>query len=250
MRTCRREPVERTPVWFMRQAGRSLPEYREVRRSHTLFEICRVPDLCAEVTLQPVRRHGVDAAVMFADIMLPVLGMGIEVELVEGVGPVVARPIETLARRRGAAHTRAGGGGSRASSRPFGSCGRNCRAGAGGGRLLRRAVHGGRLPGRGSAEPGLHSHEVVHVQLARGLARAARQAGRDLGAVRGGAGAGRSRRRAGVRLLGRRALGERLPRVRRDVLGAHPRRGRRADDPLRDGSDASAAGARGRRAGT
>ena len=77
----------------MRQAGRSLPEYRAIRERHTLFEICRRPELCAEVTLQPVRRHGVDAAVIFADIVLPVLGMGIDVELVEGVGPVVAEPI-------------------------------------------------------------------------------------------------------------------------------------------------------------
>jgi uroporphyrinogen decarboxylase len=81
----------------MRQAGRSLPEYRAVRKRFTLFEICRQPELCADVTLQPVRRHGVDAAVLFADIMLPVLGMGVDVELVEGVGPVVARPIETWA---------------------------------------------------------------------------------------------------------------------------------------------------------
>jgi uroporphyrinogen decarboxylase len=96
VRACRREPVERTPVWFMRQAGRSLPEYRAVRERHTLFEICRRPELCSEVTLQPVHRHDVDAAVMFADIMLPLLGMGVEVELVEGVGPVVARPLRTL----------------------------------------------------------------------------------------------------------------------------------------------------------
>jgi uroporphyrinogen decarboxylase len=81
----------------MRQAGRSLPEYRELRRHHSLFEVCRQPELCAEVTLQPVRAHGVDAAVMFADIMLPVLGMGIEVELVEGVGPAIEHPIETAA---------------------------------------------------------------------------------------------------------------------------------------------------------
>jgi uroporphyrinogen decarboxylase len=81
----------------MRQAGRSLPEYREIRERHGLFEICRRPELCAEVTLQPVRRHGVDAAVMFADIMLPVIGMGVDVELVEGVGPVVSQPVETLA---------------------------------------------------------------------------------------------------------------------------------------------------------
>ena len=95
VRAARREPVERTPVWFMRQAGRSLPEYRELRKRFTLFEVCRRPELCSEVTLQPVAAHGVDAAVMFADIMLPVLGMGVEVELVENVGPVIERPIET-----------------------------------------------------------------------------------------------------------------------------------------------------------
>ncbi len=96
-RACRREHVERTPVWFMRQAGRSLPEYREIRKQHNLFEVCNQPELCAEVTLQPVRRHGVDAAVMFADIMLPVVGMGIDVELVENVGPVIAHPIANAA---------------------------------------------------------------------------------------------------------------------------------------------------------
>jgi uroporphyrinogen decarboxylase len=89
--------VERTPVWFMRQAGRSLPGYREIRKQNTLFEVVRQPELCAEVTLEPVRLHGVDAAVMFADIMLPVLGMGIDVELVENVGPVIEQPIRTAA---------------------------------------------------------------------------------------------------------------------------------------------------------
>jgi uroporphyrinogen decarboxylase len=97
VRALRREPVERTPVWFMRQAGRSLPEYRELRERHSFFEIANTPELCAEVTLQPVLRHGVDAAVLFADIVTPVLGMGIDVELVEGVGPVVADPIATAA---------------------------------------------------------------------------------------------------------------------------------------------------------
>ena len=97
VRACRREAVDRTPVWFMRQAGRSLPEYRELRKRYGLFEIARQPELCAEVTLQPVRRHDVDAAVMFADIMLPVLGMGVDVELVENVGPVVAQPIASSA---------------------------------------------------------------------------------------------------------------------------------------------------------
>jgi uroporphyrinogen decarboxylase len=79
----------------MRQAGRSLPQYREIRRRFGLFEIVRQPELCAEVTLQPVEAHGVDAAVMFTDIMFPVLGMGVDVELVENVGPVVAEPIAT-----------------------------------------------------------------------------------------------------------------------------------------------------------
>jgi uroporphyrinogen decarboxylase len=96
VRAARREPVERTPVWFMRQAGRSLPEYRELRKRYGLFEVCCRPELCAEVTLQPLRAHGVDAAVMFADIMLPVLGMGVDVELVENVGPVIAEPVRSL----------------------------------------------------------------------------------------------------------------------------------------------------------
>ncbi len=81
----------------MRQAGRSLPEYRAIREQHSFWEVAHTPELCAEVTLQPVRRHGVDAAVMFADIMTPVLGMGLDVDLVEGVGPVIAEPVRTLA---------------------------------------------------------------------------------------------------------------------------------------------------------
>ena len=97
VRALHREPVERTPVWFMRQAGRSLPEYRAIRERHGFFEVAGTPELCAEVTLQPVHRHRVDAAVLFADIMSPVLGMGIEVDLVEGVGPVVEQRIGSAA---------------------------------------------------------------------------------------------------------------------------------------------------------
>ena len=81
----------------MRQAGRSLPEYRAIREKHAFFEVANTPELCAEVTLQPVRRHDVDAAVMFADIMTPVLGMGVDVRLVEGVGPVIDSPVRTMA---------------------------------------------------------------------------------------------------------------------------------------------------------
>ncbi len=97
VRACRRDDVERTPVWFMRQAGRSLPEYRRLRESHGFFDIAETPDLCAEVTLQPVHRHDVDAAVLFADIVTPVIGMGAPIELVEGVGPVIDPPLRSTA---------------------------------------------------------------------------------------------------------------------------------------------------------
>lgn len=96
LRALRLEPVDRTPVWFMRQAGRSLPEYRAVRERYSFFEVCRNPDLCAEVTLQPVRRLGVDAAILFADIMHPLVGIGIDLEIVEGVGPVIAEPMRRI----------------------------------------------------------------------------------------------------------------------------------------------------------
>jgi uroporphyrinogen decarboxylase len=91
----RGRPVDATPVWLMRQAGRSLPEYRALRERYSLLDIVAQPDLCAEVTLQPVRRLGVDAAVMFADIMLPLRGMGVDFELVEDVGPVIAEPVSS-----------------------------------------------------------------------------------------------------------------------------------------------------------
>ena len=81
----------------MRQAGRSLPEYRALRERHGFFELAGTPELCAEVTLQPVARYGVDAAVLFADIMTPVLAMGVDVQLVEGVGPMVEHPIRAAA---------------------------------------------------------------------------------------------------------------------------------------------------------
>ena len=96
VRAALRQPVDRRPVWFMRQAGRSLPEYRKIRESYDLLAICQNPHLCAEVTLQPVRRLAVDAAVLFADIMLPVaFAMGVELDLVDGVGPVIERPLRS-----------------------------------------------------------------------------------------------------------------------------------------------------------
>ncbi|MDN5794510.1 MAG: uroporphyrinogen decarboxylase [Intrasporangium sp.] len=97
VRAARCEPVSRTPVWFMRQAGRSLPEYRALREGTSMLEACTRPELVTEITLQPVRRHGVDAAIFFSDIVVPVAAVGLEIEIVAGVGPVVARPIRSRA---------------------------------------------------------------------------------------------------------------------------------------------------------
>ena len=96
LRACRREPVDATPVWFMRQAGRALPESRRIRERARLVDIVGDAALCAEVSLQPVTRLGVDAAIVFADITTPLPGAGIDVELVDGVGPVIADPIRSL----------------------------------------------------------------------------------------------------------------------------------------------------------
>ena len=97
LRAYRRESVPYTPVWFMRQAGRALPEYRAIRERAGLAEIVRDPALCTEVTLQPVSRLGVDGAIMFADITTPLPGMGVDVRFVEGVGPVIDAPVRTPA---------------------------------------------------------------------------------------------------------------------------------------------------------
>lgn len=97
VRAYRGDRPETTPVWFMRQAGRSLPEYRELRVGNEMLEACLTPSLASEITLQPVRRHGVDAAIFFSDIVIPAKLAGVEVEIVPGKGPVFARPIRTAA---------------------------------------------------------------------------------------------------------------------------------------------------------
>lgn len=89
--------VDTTPVWFMRQAGRCLPEYRELRKKHSFIELAHTPELAVEATLMPVDRFGVDGAVLFADIMLPLEGMGVQFEIKPGVGPVIEHPIRTMA---------------------------------------------------------------------------------------------------------------------------------------------------------
>ncbi len=97
LRAARSEPTPHTPVWFMRQAGRSLPEYLKVREGITMLESCMRPDLVVEITMQPVRRYGVDAAIFFSDIVLPLKAVGVDLDIVPGVGPVVAEPVQTLA---------------------------------------------------------------------------------------------------------------------------------------------------------
>lgn len=95
LRACRREPVDVTPVWFMRQAGRYQPEYRKIRERYSLMEICKIPEVAAQVTLLPVEQLGVDAAILFSDIMVPIHQVGIPVDLQPNVGPVLDRPLRS-----------------------------------------------------------------------------------------------------------------------------------------------------------
>jgi uroporphyrinogen decarboxylase len=93
IRAARCRPTTQVPVWFMRQAGRALPEYRALRNGVAMLDACTRPDLITEITLQPVRRYGVDAAILFSDIVLPLKALGVDLDIVPGVGPVVAAPI-------------------------------------------------------------------------------------------------------------------------------------------------------------
>lgn len=97
LRACRRQPVDRVPVWLMRQAGRYLPEYRALRERHSILELCRSPELAAQVTLQPLERFDLDAAIVFADILLPLDGLGVGFHFAKGEGPIIERPVRTPA---------------------------------------------------------------------------------------------------------------------------------------------------------
>jgi uroporphyrinogen decarboxylase len=93
IRACRKQPVDQLPVWYMRQAGRYDPDYRKIKEKYSLLEICQQPELAAEVTLMPVRKLGVDAAILYSDIMNPVASLGIDFDIVKNIGPVIANPI-------------------------------------------------------------------------------------------------------------------------------------------------------------
>src|SRR5581483_12196617 len=103
MRACRRQPVSHTPVWYMRQAGRSLPEYRAARAGMSMLEACTRADVITEITLQPLRRFAVDAAIFFSDIVIPLRAIGLDIDFKPGVGPVMGQPFrgpDDLARLR------------------------------------------------------------------------------------------------------------------------------------------------------
>ena len=95
LRACRRQEVDKTPVWFMRQAGRYMPEYRALREKHSLLTLCRTPELAVEVTLQPLRALGVDAAILFSDLLLPLAPLGIPFDFLAGEGPVIEKPLRS-----------------------------------------------------------------------------------------------------------------------------------------------------------
>jgi uroporphyrinogen decarboxylase len=95
LRACRREPVDRTPIWMMRQAGRYMAEYRALREKHSLLELCRTPELAVEVTLQPIRAFDFDAAILFSDLLIPLAPMGIPFDFQKGEGPVIEKPVRS-----------------------------------------------------------------------------------------------------------------------------------------------------------
>jgi uroporphyrinogen decarboxylase len=129
---CRRRPTDVRPVWFMRQAGRYLKQYRQIREKHGILEICKRPDLAATVTLQPVEMLDVDAAIIFADLLLPVEPMGLKLRYEKGEGPAIANPVRTTddVDSLGRSHPDRGAGARREGP---------------GDRLRRRAVHHGEL---------------------------------------------------------------------------------------------------------
>ena len=99
LKACRGEEVSHTPIWIMRQAGRYLPQYHEVRSKGTFLDLCKTPENAAEVTLQPVDILGVDAAILFSDILVPLEPMGMKLDFIEGRGPVLADPLQDQAHR-------------------------------------------------------------------------------------------------------------------------------------------------------
>ena len=176
---CRkRQDDDRVPVWFMRQAGRSLPEYKQVRVGISMLDSCARPDLVTEITLQPVRRYGVDAAIFYSDIMVPLKAAGVDLDIVPGTGPVIAEPIRTAADLERVRPLSADQIPYVSEAvRPAGGRARGDAAD----RVRRGAVHAGQLPGRGRAQQGLRADQGADGVAAGRLARPLRAARPDLG---------------------------------------------------------------------
>ena len=212
LRAARGLPAPRVPVWFMRQAGRSLPEYRALRGEGSILDAIRDPALSAEITLQPVRRYGVDAAILYSDIVVPAAAIGFGVDVTPGVGPGRQRAVPLRGRPRPAAPLRARR--RRALRRRDGAPrGRRARRHAAH-RLRRRAVHGRQLPDRGSPVAHLRAHQGDDARRPGAVARAARPPGRHGHRLAARPGRRRGQRHPALRLVGRRAGARRLPRPR------------------------------------
>ena len=225
---CRRQPVDRLPVWMMRQAGRYQPSYRAVRQKVGFLELCRSPELIAQVTIAPIDEIGFDAAILFSDILVHLPAMGLDLSFEKGEkgkgdgGPKIANPVRTRADvdalkvpepKKDLPYVLDG---VRAIRRP-----RRARAAD---RLRRRPVHGRELRGRGR-EPGVHAAQDDALRRAEGRPRALREAHPRRHRPDRGADRGRGRRRAGLRELARRAG----PRGPRGVQLPLPRADRRGD---------------------
>ena len=212
VRACLRKPVDRTPVWFLRQAGRYMQEYRDVRKHHTLVEICKQPEIAAEVTITAAEKLGVDAAIIFADLLLPLEPMGLPFEFQAGEGPVVHHPVRTAEDVRALRTDRADELAYVARAIREGGCAFPRPAGHY--RLLRCAVHAGQLHDRGRRLEELHPHQADDVSRPAFVAVAAGQAGEGAGGVLPAAGAGGRGRDPDFRQLGWLAGAGGLSRVR------------------------------------
>jgi hypothetical protein len=228
LRACRREPVDATPVWFMRQAGRYMAEYRALRERYSLLDICRTPELATEVTLQPVRRIEVDAAILFSDLLLPLEPMGLPFDFIKGEGPQIERPIEPRPTSTGSAFEPR-----EALARARGHPARAARAG---GRVPLIGFAGAPFTLASYAIEGGHSNNFAKTKALMyghpdAWHRLCEQAGRRRRRLPARADRRRRGRGAGVRLVGRHAERRRLrefalPHTRRifDALGDACRR--------------------------
>ncbi len=234
LKACRREAVDATPVWFMRQAGRYMPEYRALRAQYSLLEICRTPDLATEVTLQPIRRLEVDAAILFSDLLLPLAPMGLPFDFIKGEGPQIERPIDgpaDIERLRVFEPREALGyvlDAIRQIQRELD--GRVPLIGFAGApfTLASYAIEGGHSNNFAKTKALMYGHPDDWHRLCEKLSRVVA----DYLVAQIDAG---RRRRSGLRLVGRRARRHRLPRVRAAPHARHLRGDRHArpDDPFR-----------------